>query len=101
MLDLNTCIHLDEVELSILEQKLDRTNPEIFQLLHRLGRRLADRVARTFVERRAGTFLPDFLVPSLQGAIALAKVDRAATPVPQHLDLDVTRPRKILLDVKR
>ena len=38
-------------------------------------------------------------MPALQRAIALAKVDRLAAAVAQHLDLDVPRPFEILLDV--
>src|SRR5208337_396110 len=65
MLDLDACIHLDEIEFSVLVQELDGTNTEIFKLPHCLRGRLSDEIARCFVERRARTFLPDLLVSAL------------------------------------
>ena len=46
MLDLDARVHLDEVELAVLVQELDGADAEIFELAHRLGHGLADRVAR-------------------------------------------------------
>src|SRR5271163_131987 len=37
MLDLNARIHLDEIEFTVLVEKFDRPNTEIFDLTHRLG----------------------------------------------------------------
>ena len=91
MLDLDARVHLDEIELAVLVQELDRADAEILQLAHRLGDRLADLVARAGVERRRGAFLPHLLMPALQRAVALAEMDRVALAVAEHLDLDVAR----------
>ena len=42
MLDLDARVHLDEVELAVLVEELDRADAEIFDLAHRLGDGLAD-----------------------------------------------------------
>src|SRR5690606_40966870 len=78
---------------------LFRSTP-ILELPH--GRRddLADLHALAGVEGRRGSFLPDLLVPALQRAVALAEMDGIALSVTQHLDLDVSRLRKILFDVE-
>ena len=46
MLDLDARVHLDEVELSVLVEELDRSDSEIFELAHGVRRRLSDRAAR-------------------------------------------------------
>ena len=48
-----------------------------------------------------GAFLPDLLVAALQGAVALAEMDRVALAVAEHLDLDVARLLEIFLDIDR
>ena len=101
MLDLDAGVHLDEIELAVLVEELDRADAEIFELAHRLGHRLADGVARGGVERGRGAFLPDLLVAALQRAVALAEMDGAALAVAQHLDLDVARPLEIFLEIDR
>ena len=50
----------------------------------------ADLTALLCVERRRGAFLPDFLVASLQRAVAFAKMDRVSLTVAEHLELDMT-----------
>ena len=42
MLDLDARVHLDEVELAVLVEELDRADAEIVELAHRLGDGLAD-----------------------------------------------------------
>src|SRR5215470_4943338 len=101
MLDLDAGVHLDEIELAVLVEELDRADAEIFELLHRLGDRPADPGARRRIECGRRAFLPDLLVTALQRTIALAEMDRAAAPVAEHLDLDVARPREIFLQIDR
>ena len=101
MLDLDARVHLDEIELAVLVEKLDRADAEIFELAHRLGDRFADGAALGVVERGAGAFLPDFLIAALQRAVALAQVDGAAVAVAQHLDFDVARLRQVFFEIKR
>ena len=53
------------------------------------------------VQRRRGGLLEHLLVAALQRAIALAQMHAVALAVAQHLDLDVARPRQVLLEVDR
>ena len=99
VLDLDAGVHLDEIELAVLVEELDRADAEILQFAHRLGDGLADLVARSDVERGGGAFLPDLLVAALQRAVALAEMHGAAAAVAQHLDLDVAGPLEIFLEI--
>ena len=101
MLDLDAGVHLDEVELAVLVEELDRADAEIFELAHRLRDRLADGVAGGDVERGRGAFLPDLLVAALQRAVALAEMDGVALAVAEHLDLDVARALQIFFEIDR
>ena len=101
MLDLDARVHLDEIELAVLEQELDRADAEIFQLAHRLGDGLADPVARRDVERGRGALLQHLLMAALQRAVALAEMDGVALAVAEHLDFDVARPLQIFFQIDR
>src|SRR6476660_3105523 len=81
MLDLDTGVHLDEVEPAVLVEELDRADAELLQVAHRLRHGLADLVARRLVERGGVAFLPDLLVAALQRAVALAQMNGAAMAV--------------------
>ncbi len=94
MLDLQAGVHLDEVELAVLEQELHRAGAAILELAHGVGGQLADPVALLGVEGGRGRFLQHLLVAALQRAVALAEMDAGALPVAQHLDLDMARPRR-------
>ena len=54
MLDLNTGVHLDKIELAVLEQELDGAGAGIFQLLHRLRHDFADAPAHLRIEGGEG-----------------------------------------------
>ena len=99
MLDLNACVHLNEVEFAVLIQEFDGADTEILDLAHCLGDRLADRLARAGIERGRGAFLPDLLVTPLQGAVALAEMDGISMAVTEHLNLDVAGALEIFLDI--
>ena len=101
MLDLDAGVHLDEVELAVLVEELDRAGADIAELLHGLGDDAADALAHLGVERRGGAFLPDLLVAALQRAVALAEMHGVALAVAEHLDLDVARLLEILLEIDR
>ena len=101
MLDLDARVHLDEIELTVLVKKFDGADAEIGHLAHRFRHRLADLVARLGVERGRGAFLPYFLVPALQRAIALAEMNGVALAVAEHLNLDVARFLQVFLKVDR
>ena len=99
VLDLDAGVHLDEEELPVLVQELDRARSLVAELLHGAGDHSADALALRFVEGRRGAFLPDLLVPPLQGAVALAEMDGPAPAVAEHLDLDVAGLFEVLLEV--
>src|SRR5271165_3618022 len=65
MLDLDAGVHLDEVELSVFIQELDRPDADVAQLRHSLGDDPADALALFSVQGGAGTLLPDFLMATL------------------------------------
>src|SRR5689334_3813312 len=100
MLDLDTGVHLDEIELAVLVEKLHGADAEIFELLHRLGDGRPDLSARSHIERRGGALFPDLLMAPLQRAVTLAEMYSAAASVAEHLDFDVTRLLQVFLDRK-
>src|SRR6185312_15461298 len=63
--DLQPRIHLDEVELAVLVEKLDRAGARILELSHRGGADLAYLVALLGRDGRRGGLFPDFLVAAL------------------------------------
>ena len=83
MLDLQAGVHLDEVELAVLVEELDRAGAGIAELGDGLGAR-SPPILRALlgVEGRRGGFLPDLLVAALQRAVALAEMDGVARPSP-------------------
>src|ERR1700722_3854116 len=89
MLDLDPCIHLDEEELPVLVQELDRSSADVTQLSHRPGYNSADILALFRVQSRGGALLPYFLVAALKGTVALAKVNGVSLRVAEHLNFDV------------
>ena len=101
VLDLQAGVHLDEVELAVLEQELHRAGAAILELAHGRRGQFADPVALLGVEGGRGRLLQDLLVAALQRAVALAEMHAGAQAIAQHLDLDVARPRKVLLEVDR
>src|SRR5690606_16226505 len=89
MLDLDAGVHLDEEELAVFIQELERARTAIPHLAAGLGTALADALDQRPVDARRGGFFDDFLVAALHGAVALAQPDGLALAVRQHLDLDV------------
>src|SRR5208337_4012044 len=101
MFDLDARVHLDEVELALLVEKLDRPGADVAELRHGAGHHAADLFALFGVERGGGAFLPHFLVTALQRAVALSEVDGAALSVAEHLELDVARLGEVFFQVER
>ena len=100
MLDLNARVHLHEVERSVfVEQHLDRAGADVVDRLRAGHRVVAHPQAQVGRHRRARRFLDQLLVAALHRAIALAEVDHVAELVAEDLELDVARPREVLLDV--
>src|SRR6185436_8562837 len=59
---------------------------------------LAHLLAELRVDRDGRALLDELLVAALDGALALAQVKDRAAAVAEDLDLDVARPRDVLLD---
>ena len=100
MLDLDARVHLDEVELAVLVEELERAGAAVADRAAGLDAALAH------AARAAGAVMPgrrrlldDLLVAALHRAVALAQVDDVAVSVGEHLDLDVARPLEELLHV--
>ena len=91
VLDLQAGVHLDEVELALLVEELDRAGAGVVDLRDGVGADLADPGAGRGVDHRRGRLLEHLLVAALQRAVALAEVHGAALAVAEDLDLDVAR----------
>jgi hypothetical protein len=99
MLDLNTRIHLNKVELVVFIQKFYRAGPRVVQVSHRLGTDLADcRGSFRGMDGREA-FLPHFLVPALQRAITFAKMNGLALSVTENLDLNMARLLEVFFEI--
>src|SRR5690242_8088826 len=99
MLDLQARVHLDEIELAILVEELDRAGAGIAEISNGLGTDAADAGPFLGVERRRIGLFPDLLVAPLQRTVALAEMHAAAKAVAEHLHFDVPRLLQVLLDV--
>src|SRR5208282_2450278 len=99
ILDLHARVHLDEEELSVLVEELDRAGADVAEFGHGSGDDPADAVALLGVQGRGGTLLPHLLVPALKGTIALAEVNDMALGVAEHLNFDMARLDEIFLEI--
>src|SRR5882724_8739985 len=99
MLDLDACVHLDEVELAFFVEILESTSAAVADLAAGLDTALAD--PRALLRRKVGcrSLLHDLLVASLHGAIALAEMDHVLVSVGEHLPLDVSRVLEVLFEI--
>ena len=86
MLHLQTCVHLEEVEVLLrIHQKLDRSRRVVADRLGELHGLLAHRSTCLFVEKRAGSLLDHLLVTTLNRTLALVEVNAMPMVVTQHL----------------
>src|SRR5687768_13950423 len=100
VLHLDAGVHLHEVERSVLvEQHLDRAGADVVDRLRAGDRRIAHPLAQIGRHRRAWRLLDELLMPPLHRAVTLAEVDHPAELVAEDLELDVSRPHEVLLDV--
>ena len=99
MLDLDPRVHLDEEELLVLVEELERSRAAIADLAAGIGATLSD--PRQGPGRQSGSrsLLDDLLVPALHRAVALEEVDGVLVLVRQHLDLDMAGIAEKLLHV--
>ena len=99
VLDLEPRVHLEEEEVAVLVEELDRAGVDVAACLRhfhgRLAHRLADGVGK--LGRRA--LLDELLVAALARAVALAEPHGVAVRVGEDLHLDVTGPGEVALEV--
>ena len=91
MLHLQPRIDLEEVEMAVGEDELDRPRVDVPGRPRRADRGVAHGRTDLRGEGRRWRLFHDLLVPALDRALALAKVDCVAVAVADHLDLDVPR----------
>ena len=100
MLDLDACVHLDEVErAAAVEQELDRACVLVPHSAGDPKRRVGQGGPLYGVDGRRRTFLEQLLTAPLQGALSLEEVHQVPVRVSEHLDLDVSCVDEHLLDV--
>src|SRR5215211_7953956 len=89
VLDLQTGVHLQEIEVLAVEEELDRPRVPVARLPDQAHRRRAHGFSELRVEGRRGSFFDDLLVPTLDRALAFVEVEDVAFLVPDHLHLHV------------
>ena len=91
VLDLDTGVHLDEIELAVFIQKLESTRATILHAAACFRATLADALDETPGNAGSGGFFDDLLVTALHGTVALAQPEGVAAPVGENLHLDMAR----------
>ena len=99
VLDLQPGVHLQEEELSPLEEELHGAGVDVVAGLGDGDRRLAHGAAHVVGEFGGRALFHQLLVAPLWRAVALAEPDGVAVGVGHDLHLDVARPVQVLLDV--
>ncbi|MNE29153.1 hypothetical protein D3C80_1226250 [compost metagenome] len=87
--NLNTGVHLNEVELAVFEQEFERTSTAIADIDARFGATLADVTTQFRGNARCWCFFDDFLMAALHGAVTFSQIDSVTLTVSQHLNFDV------------
>ena len=100
VLDLQARVHLEEEELAVLPEELDRSGTDVTDGSTCLEGDLAHRGARGLVDRRARRLLDQLLVAALDRAFALEVVHAVPVAIEHHLDLDVARVVQIALEIE-
>ena len=92
VLDLQSRIHLEEVELFVRSHEaFDRSGRVVVDGSRRLHRHRAETLAQFLIDDRRRTLLDDFLMPTLQRAFALANMNDVAVLVAEDLHFNVPR----------
>ena len=100
VLDLEAGVHLEEEELAVLVEELDRAGVDVAARLGHLHRGLAHGPADLVGEVRGGALLDQLLVAALARAVALAEPQGVAVGVGEDLHLDVAGPGQVPLEVE-
>ena len=99
MLDLDSAVQLEEVEVASVEHELDRAGAPVADRTSECDRGLAHPLSKFAVERGGGRLLEHLLMAALDRALALAEGDDFAMLVGEQLDLDVMRALDVALAV--
>jgi hypothetical protein len=99
VLDLQTGVHLQEVELSALVQELHCPGVDVPARLGHGHRRFAHGPPDLVGELGGGALLDELLMAALGGAVALPEPQRLAVGVGEDLHLDVAGPLQVPLQV--
>ncbi len=91
MLHLEPRVHLEERRLpATIQQELARPGAGVGDSTTQGEGHLAQSLSKLGIDGRGGRLLEHFLVPALDGTVALAEVDPVSRAIEQHLDLDMT-----------
>ncbi len=102
MLDLEACVHLQEIEtLRSVQKEFDGPRSDVPRGAGDRGGGLSHRRTQTRVERGASRFLHDLLVAPLHAALALEEVHNVARAIAEDLELHVSRAFEQFLEVHR
>ena len=103
MLDLNARIHLDKEPLIgvDIEQKLNSSRVVVTDFARDAHRGVAQFLSRLRIQIDTGRDLDDFLMASLNTAIALVQMNDFAPAVAQNLHFDVLGARDVFLQENR
>src|SRR5262245_47763218 len=102
MLDLQPCIHFQEVKAALaIDQEFDGARVVIACRTRRLDGGLAHGAAHFEVLRHQWrwAFFDHLLMPPLDRAFALSEMDHIAMPIGEHLDFDMPRSLDEFLNV--
>ena len=100
MLHLDAGVHFHEEEIAaLIEQEFDGARVVVADGLGGAHGRVADALAKGRIKDRAGAFLDEFLVATLDGTFAFAQVYHVAEEVAHDLDFDVARLQEVFLHV--
>src|SRR2546421_12560893 len=98
MLDLDTPVELEEVEVAAVEHELRRARADVADRLGEAHGCIAHRAAQLGVDGGRGRFLEHLLMAALDRALALAEREHRAVRVREQLDLDVPGPLEVALE---
>ena len=100
MLDLQTRVHFQEIELAAAVDELDRAGIAIAGGARDADRDVADALALGFAQGRRRRLFDDLLKAALDRTLAIKQMHDVAVRVGQDLHLDVARALDIALDIK-
>mmetsp|Transcript_9278 Transcript_9278/g.14079 ORF Transcript_9278/g.14079 Transcript_9278/m.14079 type:complete len:265 (+) Transcript_9278:1281-2075(+) len=91
MLDLQTCVHLQEVKVSLrIDQHLHGTSALVVDSFSQRHSLLSHRLSGSFVNERTGGLFDNLLVSPLDGALSLWQIHSILVLIHENLNFDVT-----------